>query len=111
MSPTVTTPNQLTERVQAVADLAGVENVKISTRLSADGTTLYAAVMCAREMDAEELTSAIRREVLGFGSEGRKLTARRDFHRIHVFLPLPPAKADRGAQFIAASFPTTKKEF
>jgi hypothetical protein len=111
MPTAVNTPDQLLERVHAVAATVGVHVHHVMTRLTVDGTKLYAAITCNREDDAQTLTTAIRRESAEFGPEGDKLTARRDFHRIAVFVPVPPANATRGAQFLSEKFGTTRTEF
>jgi hypothetical protein len=107
----VSTPDQLHERVAGVADAAAVPRYTLSTRLTVDGTKLYASVMCYREAAAQELVSALRREATAeFGEQGRELTARREGPHVHVFLPVPKSDGDRGAQFLA-SLQTTRTEF
>lgn len=106
----VSTPDQLHERVTAIAEAAGVPNFQLSTRLTVDGSKLYASVMCYREAQAQTLVSALRREATGeFGQQGSELTARREGPHVHVFLPLPKSDADRGAQFLSSiARPTTE---
>lgn len=110
MPSAVTTANQLTERISRLAENAAVPNVRISTRLTTDGTKLYASIFCQRSADAEQLITAIRREATAeFGPQGSKLTARRDFVHVHVFLPVPKADADRGSLFLSTiARPTTE---
>lgn len=106
----VNTPNQLRERLTQLAENAATPTVGIATRLTVDGTKLYASIMCARETYAEVLTSAIRREATAeFGQQGSELTARREGPHVHVFLPVPKPDAERGAQFLSTmARPTTE---
>lgn len=102
MTTAVTTPNQLSERISRLAEAAGVPTSRVSTRLTVDGTKLYASITCMYETYAEALTAAIRREATAeFGEQGKELTARREFAHVHVFLPVPKADAARGAQFLS----------
>jgi hypothetical protein len=112
MPTTVSTPDQLHERVTSVAESAGVPNFQLSTRLTVDGAKLYASVMCYREAEAQTLVSALRREATAeFGEQGSQLTARREGPHVHVFLPLPKPDGQRGAQFLSSAFSTPKTEF
>lgn len=107
----VSTPNQLHDRLSGIADAAAIPTYTLSTRLTVDGTKLYASVMCYRESAAQELVSALRREATGeFGEQGKELTARREGPHVHVFLPVPKPDAQRGAEFLA-SLATPKTEF
>lgn len=109
MSTAVSTANQLSERVHQVAAAASVPNIRVSARLTTDGTKLYASITCQRSADAEQLITAIRREATAeFGEQGSKLTARRDFLHVHVFLPVEKADGSRRAAFLSASFSTPK---
>ena len=106
----VNTPNQLRERLDQVAKTADVPTARIATRLTVDGTKLYASITCMYETYAEALTTAIRREAMAeFGEQGKELTARREFAHVHVFLPMPKPDAKRGAQFLSSiARPTTE---
>lgn len=110
MPTAVSTPNQLTERLRGIASAAAVDSIAVSTRLTTDGTKLYASITCGSSIAAEQLITAIRRERTGeFGEQGKELTARRDFRHVHVFLPVPKPDADRGAQFLSTIHrPTTE---
>src|SRR5690349_8137262 len=111
MSTAVNTPNQLHDRVSAIANAIGVPTYTLSTRLTVDGTKLYASVMCYREVAAQDLVSAIREARGEFGEKGSELTARREGPHVHVFLPIPTANADRGAQFLSSAFTRTETDF
>lgn len=109
LSP-VTTANQLRERLTELAKTAAVPTARITTRLTVDGTKLYASITCMYETYAEELTAAIRREATAeFGQQGSELTARREGPHVQVFLPMPKPDAERGAQFLTSlARPTTE---
>jgi hypothetical protein len=111
MPTAVSTPDQLHERVAGVADAAAVPRYTLSTRLTVDGTRLYASVMCYREVAAQELASALRREAVAeFGEQqGKQMTVRREGPHVQVFLPLPKPDAARGSQFLSTMVrPTTE---
>lgn len=104
MSTDVTTPDQLTERIGRL--IATVPGARVSSRLTTDGTKLYASITCQSTMNAEQVLDTIRRNARAeFGELGSDMTARRDFRHVHVFLPVPKANAERGAQFLESIRP------
>jgi len=111
MATAVITANQMTERLREIAASAGID-VRMSVRLTTDGTKLYAGITAYRETDAQELLHAVRAAAGTFGPNGDQLTARREGRHLSIFLPIPKADADRGAQFLSGAFgKATRTEF